>query len=180
MAQRAPGRYRFAACLHEGACHSPKLAMNLTDTQPSVIDSGSSSAPDSEWVALRRSRANDETDLHDRTFTWLATLPASLRPMATARKFPRIVNRIGDLWGHCEYTRLYFQSLLVDRRAGRAGFPPEVKAELVALQQFYFEHLSGLPAILWNAVPVHAVKIPHKVFPLQSHSAEIEVVAPRY
>ena len=29
----------------------------------------------------------------------------------------------------------------------------------------YFEHLSGLPAILWNAVPVNPPRIPHRVFP---------------
>jgi len=90
-----------------------------------------------------------------------------LRPMSTARTYPRIVNRISDLWGHCEYTRLYFQSLLIDRRKGRRGFPPDVKQELVALQQHYFENFSGLPAILWLAVPLHPQRIPDKVFPLR-------------
>ena len=119
--------------------------------------------------------ANDST-LHDRTFKWLATLPADMRPMATARQYPRIVNRIADLWGHCEYTRLYFQSLLIDRRKGRKGFPPEVRKELETLQHFYFEHLSGLPAILWNAVPVNPRRIPHSVFPLHAHKTEIDIL----
>ena len=130
----------------------------------------------SEWQAVRR--ANDVADsvLHDRAFKWLAALHTDLRPMCTARQYPRIVNRIADLWGHCEYTRLYFQSLLIDRRGGRKGFPPEVRQELEALQHFYFEHLSGLPEILWNAVPVNPRRIPQGVFPLHAHKTEIDVL----
>ena len=103
-------------------------------------------------------------------------LRSDLRPTATARQYPRIVNRIADLWGHCEYTRLNFQSLLIDRRKGREGFPPEVRKELEALQQYYFEHLSGLPAILWNAVPVNPRRIPDTVFPLHAHKTEIDIL----
>jgi hypothetical protein len=83
---------------------------------------------------------------------------------------------MGDLWGHCEYTRLHLQSLLIDRRKGRKGFPPEVRRELEALQRFYFEHLSGLPAILWDAVPVNPPRIPNMVFPLPAHKSEIDIL----
>ena len=127
-----------------------------------------------QWVksAAARSAATGE----DRTITWVATLPAGIRPFAAGRLYPRIVNRIGDLWPHCEYTRLYLQSLLIDRRKGRKGFPPEVTRELEALQHYYFVHLSGLPAILWNAVPLRPPRIPNKVFPRLAMPAEIEIL----
>ena len=130
----------------------------------------------SDWQAVRRRNDANDNVLHDRAFKWLAALPADMRAMATARQFPRIVNRIADLWGHCEYTRLYFQSLLIDRRKGRKGFPPEVRKELEALQHYYFEHLSALPAILWNAVPVNPRPIPDSVFPLHAHKTEIDIL----
>ena len=130
----------------------------------------------SDWHALRKAIDVKETLLRTRTFKWLATLPAHVRPMATARQYARIVNRIGDLWAHCEFTRLYFQSLLIDRRPGREGFPSAVRHELEVLQDYYFEHLSGLPAILWDAVPVAEPKIPHKVFAPHLHSAEIDIL----
>jgi hypothetical protein len=130
----------------------------------------------SDWQAMRRANDANDNVLRDRTFKWLATLPADVRPMVAARQYPRIVNRIADLWGHCEYTRLHFQSLLIARRKGRKGFPPEVAKELEALQHFYFEHLSGLPAILWNAVPVKPTRIPHTVFPLHADKTEIHIL----
>ena len=130
----------------------------------------------SEWHALRRTVDVKESHLRKRTFKWLATLPANVRPMATARQYARIVNRIGDLWSHCEFARLYFQSLLIDRRQGREGFPGVVRHELEVLQNYYFEHLSGLPAILWSAVPVAEPRIPHKVFAPYVHKAEIDIL----
>lgn len=127
------------------------------------------------WEAVRQAFAV-ETTLQERTFKWLATLPATLRPMAAARSYPRIVNRIGDLWGHCEHTRLYLQGLLNDRRSDRSGFPAEVRLELEALQQYYFENLSGLPAVLWNAVPIKEPKLPKQVFAFAARNAEIEIL----
>jgi hypothetical protein len=106
---------------------------------------------------------------------WLATLPAGIRPLRTGLLYPRIVN-IGDLWSQCEYSRLHFQSLLIDRREERKGFPSEVKAELEALQHYYFEHLSGLPALLWNAVPVSLPRIPNRVFAPRTETAEIDIL----
>ena len=133
-------------------------------------------SPPSEWHALRRAIDAKESHLRERTFKWLATLPAAVRPMATARQYARIVNRLSDLWAHCESTRLYFQSLLIDRRQDREGFPAAVKEELEILQNYYFEHLSGLPAILWDAVPVTEPKIPHKVFPPHASRTEIDIL----
>ena len=114
--------------------------------------------------------------LQERTFKWLATLPAEIRPMATARQYPRIANRIGELWGNCEYSRLYMQGLLKDRRTGRRGFPAEIKAELAVLQTYYFENLSGLPAVLWDAVPMHEPKIPHRAPATSAYNSEIELL----
>jgi len=114
--------------------------------------------------------------LHERTFKWLATLPAEVRPMVTAREYPRIANRIGELWGNCEYSRLYMQGLLKDRRSGRKGFPALIRRELETLQTYYFLNLSALPAVLWNAVPLNEPKIPHRAPATFSNHSEIEIM----
>lgn len=126
--------------------------------------------------ALRHPVDARDNVLHHRTIKWLVALPVGLRPIATGRRFPRIVNRICDLWSQCEYTRLYFQSLLIDRRTGRRGFPSEVKAELEALQRYYFEHMSRLPALLWNAVPINPPRIPDRAFPPNPETTEIDIL----
>jgi hypothetical protein len=149
---------------------SPYLNITaVTAADPALADTVS------DWQAIRHAIDVEDTLLGERTFKWLASLPKGVRPMETARQYARIVNRISDLWAHCEFTRLYFQSLLIDRRGGRTGFPAAIKQELVALQQYYFEHLSGLPAVLWNAVPLAEPRIPDKVFAPISQKTEIEI-----
>ena len=137
--------------------------MTLAELSPRIAPSTPRLAPETGTTSDRRSvrRGTDGSDgvLHDGAFRWLATLPPGLKVLLTARGYPRVVNRIADLWGHCEYTRLHFQSLLIPRDGGEC-FPPEVRQELEALQHYYFEHLSGLPPILWNAVPVSPRRIP--------------------
>jgi hypothetical protein len=159
---------------------NPSNAYAVTTISPVSANPGSVPRPsaESEWQAARRQLQTQIETLHERTFKWFATLPPEIRPIATGRRYPRIVNRIGDLWGHCEYTRLYFQSLLIDRRKGRKGFPPEVRQEIEALQRHYFVHLSGLPAILWNAVPLKVPRIPQQVFPRRPEPTVIEILAP--
>jgi hypothetical protein len=94
------------------------------------------------------------------------------------RTYPRIANRLCDLWSQCEFSPLYLQSLLIDRRGDRGGLPDAVRREIEALQQYYFRHVSKLPEVIWNAVPIEAPKIPEKVFAPISQSTEIEIVAP--
>jgi len=152
----------------------PSASVPSTAIEPQGLSLEPSAVSDRD--ALRGAVNVKESRLRTRTFKWLATLPAHVRPMATARQYARIANRIGDLWPHCEFTRLYFQSLLINRRPGREGFPSVVRYELEVLQDYYFEHLSGLPAILWDAVPVAEPKIPHKVFAPYVHQAEIDIL----
>jgi hypothetical protein len=152
----------------------PSASLPSTAIEPQGLSLEPSAVSDRN--GLRGAVNVKESRLRTRTFKWLATLPSHVRPMATARQYARIANRIGDLWPHCEFTRLYFQSLLIDRRPGREGFPSVVRYELEVLQDYYFEHLSGLPALLWDAVPVAERKIPHKVFAPYVHKAEIDIL----
>jgi hypothetical protein len=70
--------------------------------------------------------------LLDDTSRWLASLPANVRPLACARKFPRIVNRIADVWRRVRHCQEYLDCLMRDERGNCAGFPLDVAKELLA------------------------------------------------
>jgi ankyrin repeat protein len=53
-------------------------------------------------------------------------------PKHVEAKYPRIFNKIMDLWGTPEADAL-FEDLLLDKRGGRQGFPPEVMGEILLL-----------------------------------------------
>lgn len=65
---------------------------------------------------------------------WLQQLPPETVPQALARQFPRIVNRFALVWPDAVLTESYFDSLMIDSRGGRKGFPPEVMDELIQLR----------------------------------------------
>jgi len=73
------------------------------------------------------------------TLRWIDSLPPTARPHAVLRDFPRIANALARSWPEPGKFDLYLESLLLDRRGGRRGFPADVHAELIALR----EHAAG-------------------------------------
>jgi hypothetical protein len=77
--------------------------------------------------------------LLDATRLWMNDLPAAVRPAVLARKFPRIANSITELWRRVARCEEYLDTLVVDTRGNRTGFPLEVAQELAALRGYYAE-----------------------------------------
>ena len=77
--------------------------------------------------------------LTDDASLWIASLPAHVRPLALAQKFPRIANSIAVLWRRVARCEEYLDTLVVDLRGDRTGFPLDVATELNALRSYYAE-----------------------------------------
>jgi hypothetical protein len=59
-----------------------------------------------------------------------------VQPLALLERLPRIANILARLWQDNIGLRLYLDDLLVDRRGGRSGFPPEIHNELLVLREY--------------------------------------------
>ena len=86
-----------------------------------------------------RARTPTNSALLNTTVTWLARLPKDVRPMVLAGRYPRIANNIAALWRRVARCEEYLDTLVVDRRGNRKGFPPDVAKELNHLRSFYAE-----------------------------------------
>jgi hypothetical protein len=75
--------------------------------------------------------------LTDEAARWIASLPVQVRPIVLAQKFPRIANSIADLWRRVARCEEYLDTLVVDLRGDRTGFPLDVAKELNALRSYY-------------------------------------------
>lgn len=77
--------------------------------------------------------------LLDATAAWIAELPLSVRPLQLARRFPRIANSVAEMWRRVAPCEAYLDTLVVDQRGDRTGFPPDVARELTVLRNYYAE-----------------------------------------
>ncbi len=75
--------------------------------------------------------------LNEAASGFMEGLPDDLRPYTLARSFPRIVNKMAELWRRPAQLDAYFDELLVDERGGRQGFPLTVLFEITALKDHY-------------------------------------------
>ena len=90
-----------------------------------------------EFEEHKHLRTAAPTDLPlRRTLMWAASLPPEVRPIVLMRHFARIANLIALTWGDPRFFHAYMESLSTDKRGNRRGFPPDVLAELGALQRY--------------------------------------------
>ena len=91
------------------------------------------------WPWMRARTQQDDNVLLNTTVTWLARLPKDVRPMVLTRRYPRIANNIANIWRRVARCEEYLDTLVVDRRGNRKGFPADVAQELGNLRRYYAE-----------------------------------------
>lgn len=79
----------------------------------------------------------DDNRLDDAAVRLLERLPAQLRLVALRGLYPRLLNRLAAAWGDPAAFEAAVDSLLIDQRGGRQGFPFEVLAELTELREYH-------------------------------------------
>jgi hypothetical protein len=88
-----------------------------------------------DWSRARAPQPRNA--LETATIQWMAGLPYEMRPRELSRQFPRIANRLCELWKRPAQCDPYFKELLVDNRGARKGFPMAVAMELSTLADHY-------------------------------------------
>lgn len=94
--------------------------------------------------------APSATDLAPATFKWIASLPREARPHSLAKQYPRIANRIAEIWKRPLQCERYIDDLMIDLRGGRQGFPPAVAAEIAALKVHFLRTTSTVHFGVWG------------------------------
>lgn len=102
--------------------------------------SGSSAAHRGKnWSALRRANGSEQVKITKEVIAWLSQLPPDTRPRGLATQYPRIFNKVAELWAHPLSCEKYLDELLLDDRGSRQGFPVDVAGELTSLKTHLIE-----------------------------------------
>lgn len=97
---------------------------------------GRADAGSTDWTSVRRARPAEY--LLPLTEKWFDRFPPERAPCALASQYPRICNLIAVHWNDHRGAPELFEDLLTDRRGGRAGFPPAVRRDLLAVQEHWY------------------------------------------
>ena len=112
--------------------------VSVADARKALDGPAKAEDKDKTASAVRRGPEVDPV-LLDATVAWMAELPYTVRPTELARQFPRIANSIAELWRRVSRCEQYLDSMVVDERGSRKGFPPAVALEITTLRAYYAE-----------------------------------------
>ena len=79
----------------------------------------------------------EDKELNMEAKSLISSLPEEVRPLQLPQKFPRICNRIAELWDAPELAIPFFDGLLIDNRGGRDGFPLTIIMEISKLKEHF-------------------------------------------
>jgi len=91
--------------------------------------------PVQDGARLRKAKPADH--LLPMSLKWLRNLPPTVRPVALATKYARIINVLAHQWNDRVACDAYFASLLIDRRGARKGFTDDVRSDLEMLLDYF-------------------------------------------
>jgi hypothetical protein len=91
-------------------------------------------APEKNWNIVRDSSTVKSADLTVQTWKWVESLPMEVQPGSLIQRFPRIANKIAELWPRPVQCEKYLNALILDNRGSRKGFPPDVAREIAMLK----------------------------------------------
>jgi hypothetical protein len=107
--------------------------------------------PQRDWGNSRNLLGQSpSSDLTPLAFKWMASLPREARPHSLARQFPRIANRLAEIWKRPLQCERYIDDLMIDLRGARQGFPPAVAAEIAALKVHFLRTTHTMHFGVWG------------------------------
>ncbi|MDO9313766.1 MAG: hypothetical protein Q7T97_04365 [Burkholderiaceae bacterium] len=89
---------------------------------------------EADWTRVRQPLRPQDLVLSALARRWQASLANHHRPDHLCAMYPRVANRLALCWDDSSLASKVLDELVVDKRRGRAGFPPAVSQELIQLR----------------------------------------------
>ena len=103
-----------------------------------------------DYGKLRNQQEKEKLEISSAGWALLASIEESARPKELAELFPRIINRMAELWRNSRQMNLYFEELLTSNRLARKGFPLSIIQELCTLKDYYQTKVYPLQHDVWE------------------------------
>ena len=118
--------------------HSDPKTRLVEDMVAELISRVAQSTKETRKSVPASMRADHAPKIDDAAIELLEKLPSALRLVGLRGQFPRVLNRIAQVWADPLKFGAMLDSLLIDERGSREGFPFEVVKEITELRRYYF------------------------------------------
>lgn len=81
---------------------------------------------------------------------WIDAMPQAMRPHTLARLYPRIANRLAEVWKSELQCEECLNELMLDARGDRQGFPVAVATELASLKAHFIATATTVQFDIWG------------------------------
>jgi hypothetical protein len=102
------------------------------------------------FTHMRKDSNPAPVKLLDTTATWILSIPAEFRPMALAKKYPRIANVLAKAWPYPVVFEDRLKEFTLDDRSPRQGFPLDVAMDLANLKTYFRRVDTRFKDDVWN------------------------------
>lgn len=106
--------------------------------------------PEKNWSYARDAAAARNAELSEQAWNWLDALPQKIQPGGLVQRFPRITNKLAELWRRPTQCEKYLDALILDHRGSRKGFPPDIANEIASLKVHLNQHTTVPVFDIWG------------------------------
>lgn len=106
-------------------------------------------APERNWTHQRDTNAGKRIEVTEQAWSWIESLPKDVQPGGLIQRFPRIVNKLAEVWRRPAQCETYLDTLMLDQRGGRKGFPPDVAKEIALLKSHFNQRIPAPQEDVW-------------------------------
>jgi hypothetical protein len=103
-----------------------------------------------DYAGQRKPQDPSQIRLKEATMKWVLAFPADKRPLALAKKYPRIANILAEAWPTPTQFEAKLNEYLLDDRPSRQGFPVDVAMDFVKLKQHFTTVDTRVKDGIWN------------------------------
>ncbi|TMH04604.1 MAG: hypothetical protein E6H79_10405 [Betaproteobacteria bacterium] len=100
-----------------------------------------------DWARVRAPLRHRDAELSPKAKRWVSRLPKDAQPHALCAQYPRIANQLAACWTDIGLIEHLLESLMLDQRGGRHGFPRDVADDLALLYEYHAQRAELLSAI---------------------------------
>ena len=105
-----------------------------------------------DFTGQRKAEAPAKVELLDATAHWILSLPEDVRPMAMAKKYPRIANTLAKAWPFPLAFEARLKEYMLDDRSPRQGFPLDVVTDFANLKKHFRKVDTRFKGDVWHEI----------------------------